>query len=566
MKCTLVVFAALLMVLPGCSSQKLDPAVASYIDSLMNASVKPGQPGAVILVARDGIPIFRKAYGLANVELGVPNKPENVFAIASMTKQFTAVCILQLVQQGKLSLQDDIRKYLPNYNAQGRVITIEHLLTHSNGIPNITMRPDFGRREVVEPSEEELLGCVMSEPLLFEPGSDCSYNDFGFTLAALIVERVSGMRYGEYLQKNIFEPLGMKNSTSGTRERSIPLFVSGYSWAGDTLFRPAEYFSWRWNLGMGDIVTCVDDMLKWDEALYTDKLLSQDLLKRAWSSYVLADGRKTNYGYGWAVSQYRDLQMIWHPGGMEGFRSMSIRIPSQHLFVAAMSNNGSSGAILTCARDIALKLAGRQVATPSFQSLTAEKLKEYSGVYETRGSGLFVLANQTRDKAYRYVTVQDSLLVSQITGGGMTTLHNVGNDLFMFMFRGTQAHALFHRDNNLKIMSIEVSTEPWSWGPNRFEMKTDIPLPQEKVPIVLSEKTLKAYAGKYTFAGDDYVKVRVDSVRIFVDTIGEIFPESETRFFSRMVDARIEFLKNPKGAITGLIWMSLGSVQAKKID
>ena len=564
MKCTLAFFVALFVILPGCSSENRDTAVALYIDSLMNASFKPGQPGAVILVARDGIPIFRKAYGLANVELSVPNKPENVFAIASMTKQFTAVCILQLVQRGKLSLQDDIRKYLPNYNTQGRVITIEHLLTHSNGIPNITMRPDFGRREVVEPSEEELLGCVMGESLLFEPGSDCSYNDFGFTLAALIVERVSGMRYGEYLQKNIFEPLGMKSSTSGTRERSIPLFASGYSSAGDTLFRPAEYFSWRWNLGMGDIVTCVDDLLKWDEALYTDKLLSQDILKKAWSPYVLADGRKANYGYGWAVSQYQDMQMVWHPGGMEGFRSISIRIPSQHLFVAAMSNNGSTDAILTLARDIALEVAGKQAATPSFQHLTAEQLKEYSGVYETRQSGLFVLANQTRDKVYRYVTVQDTLLVAQRTGGPKITLHNVGKDLFMF--EGSQTYALFHRDNNFKVISIEVYNEPWSWGPNRFDMKTDNPLPQKKVPIVLSGKTLKAYAGKYTFAGDDYVKVRVDSARIFVDEIGEVFPESETRFLSRMVDARIDFLKNPKGVITGLIWTTLGSVQAKKID
>jgi CubicO group peptidase (beta-lactamase class C family) len=564
MKCALAVFAALFVILPGCSSEKHDTAVASYIDSLMNTSFKPGQPGAVILVAKDGIPVFRKAYGRANMELSVPNKPENVFAIASMTKQFTAVCILQLVQQGKVSLQDDIRKYLPNYNTQGRVVTIEHLLTHSNGVPNITMRPDFGRRGVVEPSEEELLGCVMTDSLLFEPGSDCSYNDFGYTLAALIVERVSGISYSEYLQKNIFEPLGMKSSTSGTRERSIPLLVSGYSSAGDTLFRPAEYFSWRWNLGMGDIVTCVDDLLKWDEALYTDKLLSQDLLKKAWSPYILADGRKTNYGYGWAVSQFEDMQMIWHPGGMEGFRSISIRIPSQHLFVAAMSNNGSTGAILSRAKDIALKVAGRLAATPSFQRLTAEQLQEYSGVYETRQNGLFVLANQTRGKVYRNVTVQDTLLVAQRTGGPKTKLHNVGKDLFMF--EGSQTYARFHRDNNLKPISIEVYTEPWSWGPNRFDMKTDIPLPQKKVPIVLGENTLKAYAGKYTFAGDDYVKVRVDSLRIYVNTIGEIFPESETRFFSTMVDARIEFLKNPKGGITGLIWTTLGSVQAKKID
>jgi CubicO group peptidase (beta-lactamase class C family) len=558
------VLAALLVILSGCSSEKLDPAIASYIDSLMNVSFKPGQPGAVILVARDGIPIFRKAYGRANVELGVPNTPENVFAIGSMTKQFTAVCILQLVRKGKVSLQDDIRKYLPHYNTQGRVITIEHLLTHANGIPNITDGPDFGQREVVEPSLDELLGCVTSDSLLFEPGSDCGYNDYGYTLAGLIIEQVSGLSYGEYVQKNIFEPLGMKSSTSATRERSIPLFVSGYSSAGDTVFRPAEYFSWRWDLGMGDIVTCVDDMLKWDEALYTDKLLSQDLLKKAWSSYVLTDGRKTNYGYGWAVSQYQDVQMIWHTGGIQGFRSTSIRIPSQHLFVIAMSNNGSTNAVISCARDIALRVTGKPLVTPSFQHLTPEQLNDYSGVYETRFSGLHMLANQTRNKVYRYVTVQDTLLVAQRTGAGRITLLNVGGDLFMF--EGSKTYARFHRGNNLKIMSMEVYADPWLWGPTRFETRTELPLPKVKVPVVLDEKILKAYIGKYTFSGDDFVKIRVDSLRIYMDTIGEIFPESETHFFSRTLDETIEFIKNSKGSVTGLIWTQLGSAHAKKID
>jgi len=564
MKWVPAVIAALLVLLPGCSEEKLDPGVASFIDSVMNASFKPGQPGGVILVARDGVPLFRKAYGLANLELNVPNKPENVFAIASMTKQFTAVCILQLVQKGKLSLQDDIREYLPEYNTQGRVVTIEHLLTHTSGIPNITIRRDFSRKEVVEPSQEELLGCVMNEPLLFEPGSDCSYNDFGFTLAALIIERVSGIRYEEYLQKNIFEPLGMKSSTVGTRERSIPLFASGYSSSGGTLFRPAEYFSWRWDLGMGDIVTSVDDMLAWDEALYTDKLLRQDLLTKAWSPYVLADGRKTEYGYGWAVLQYQDMQIIWHPGGIPGFRSNAVRIPSQHLFVIAMSNNGASNAAVTASTDIALRVAGKPVVAPSFQRLAAEQLKEYAGVYETRHRAMLVLANQTPDKVYRYVTIQDTLLVAQRTGGRSYVLLNVNKDLFMF--QGTSTCARFHRDNTLNIVSIEVYEEPWRWGPTWFEMKTDLPLPKKKVPIVLDKRTLKAYAGKYTFAGDDFIKVLVDSLRIYVDTIGEIFPESETAFFAKASDVTIEFIKSQKGTVTGLLWTQLGSAQAKKID
>lgn len=564
MKWTLAVVAALLVMLPGCSGNKLDPAVSSSIDSLMNASFKPGQPGGVVLVARDGVPLYRKAFGLANLELKVANTPENVFAIASMTKQFTAVSILQLVQQGKVSLQDDIRKYLPDYNTQGRLITVEHLLTHTNGIPNITLRPDFGTQEVVEPSLEELLACTRSDSLLFEPGTDCSYNDFGYTLAALIVERVSGMKYGEYLRKQIFEPLGMKNSSLGTREHSIPLFVSSYSSAGDTSFRAAEYFNWRWNLGMGDIVTCVDDMLKWDEALYTEKVVSQELLKKAWSSYVLADGRETNYGYGWAVTKYKDMPLIWHPGGMPGFRSISIRIPSQHLFVVAMSNNGRTSSTVTLGMDVALRAAGKPLVRPPVQRLATEQLREYAGVFESRHGGILVLANQTRGKVYRYVTLKDSVLVSQKTGGGKVTLLNVEKDLFMF--EGVNTYARFRRDGNLKIASVDLYNAPWSFGPTRSEVKTDLPLPAEKIPIVLDQKILQAYAGKYTFAGDDYVKIRVDGARVYVDRIGEIFPQSETRFFAKSPDTTIEFLKNSRGAITGLTWTSLGSARAKKVD
>jgi hypothetical protein len=115
-------------------------------------------------------------------------------------------------------------------------------------------------------------------------------------------------------------------------------------------------------------------------------------------------------------------------------------------------------------------------------------------------------------------------------------------------------------------MSMEVYADPWLWGPARFETRTELPLPKEKIPVVLDEKILKAYIGKYTFSGDDFVKIRVDNLRIYMDTIGEIFPESETHFFSRTLDETIEFIKNSKGSVTGLIWTQLGSAHAKKID
>lgn len=565
MKSTLVFLAALSVMICACSDRQSDQATVSYIDSLMNAAFKPNAPGAVMLVAKDGVPIFRKAYGLANVELSVPNKPEYVFAIASMTKQFTAVCMLQLVQQGKLSLQDDIRKYLPEYNTHGRLITIEHLLTHTSGIPNTEMKPDYVQREVAEPSLEEMFGYIMNDPLLFEPGSDCSYNDFGYWLAGLIAERVSGMKLSEYLQKNIFQPSGMKSSTVGTRERTIPMSSTGYSPAGDTLFRPAEYFNWKWDFGLGDILTSVDDMLKWDEALYTDKLVRRDLLEKAWTSYVLSNGLKTNYGYGWAILQYQDPKIIGHAGGIPGFCSIAIRIPSQHLFVVVLSNNYAKySAALSVAQQAVTKLIGLEVKRPSVRGLSRQELNEYSGVYEKLHTGMRILSNMSPDKFYRYLTVQDSLLFSEWRGGQKTALLNVGKDLLVL--KGSTSYLRFKRDDKGRIASLESYSEPWQSGPIRTEKRTDLPLPKAKVPISLDEKILKSYAGKYNFAGDNSMRIRVDGSRLYAERVGEIFPESQTRFFSKVSGGTIEFTRNSKGAVTGLVLTRVGSSKARKVE
>lgn len=565
MKHVLAVLVPLIVLLASCSERNPNQAIESYIDSVMNASFKQNAPGAVILVAKDGQAVFRKAYGLASVELNVPNKPEYVFAIASMTKQFTAVCILQLVQQGKLSLQDDIRKYLPEFNTHGRLITIEHLLTHTSGIPNTESKPEYIQREASEQSQEEMFAFVMNDPLLFEPGSDCSYDDFGYYLAGLIVERVSGISCSEYLKKNIFQPCGMTSSTVGTREQTIPLFATGYSAVSDTVYRPAAYFNWKWDRGLGDILTSVDDMLKWDEALYTDKLVNRDLLEKAWTSFVLRDGRKTNYGYGWAIAKYQDLQMISHPGGVSGFGSYAIRIPSKHIFVVALTNNSSRyTAVISASQQIALKLAGKVLTRPSTRSLAGAQSSEYAGVYEKHHSSMHVLLNSSRDKFYRYLTVMDTVLFSQWGGGSKSALLNVGKDLFVF--KGTDSYIQFRRDNNGKITALESYYEPFVWGPIRTESRTDLPLPKGKVPISLDEKILKSYAGKYNFAIDNSRRIRVDGSHIYADGIGEIFAESPTRFFSKTSGVTLEFTKNSKGVVTGLSVTSTGRYDGKKIE
>jgi CubicO group peptidase (beta-lactamase class C family) len=567
MKNVLAVVVSLIVLLASCSDRKPNQAIGSFIDSLMNASFKPNAPGAVVLVAKDGVPIFRKAYGLANLELNVPTKPEHVFAIGSMTKQFTAVCMLQLVQQGKVSLQDDIRKYLQGYNTHGRVITIENLLTHTSGIPSVDLHPEFEQRKALEQSQEEMLAFVMKDPLLFEPGSDYSYNDFGYYLAGLIIERVSGMRYSEYLQKNIFQPSGMKSSTTGTRENTIPLFVTGYRSVGGSVYRPGAYFNWKWFRGMGDILTSVDDMLQWDESLYTDKLVRRDLLEKAWSSFVLTDGRKTNYGYGWGLSKIQDMEMIYHAGTTRDFGSCAVRIPSQHIFAVVLTNNGSGyGAVVSAAQQTALRLAGKLMTEPSVRSLSTAQLSEYVGVYEMRHvwGGMLILSNWGHDKIYRYLTLQDTILSSQWGGGSKTALLNVSRDLFVL--KRSNNYIRFQRDNNGRISVLESYSDPFTYSPIRTERRTDLPLPKAKVPISLDAKTLKSYAGKYIFGIDFSRRVRVEGSHIYADGIGEIFPESPTRFFSKTSGATVEFIKNSKGAVTSSFWTWLVRYEAKKVE
>jgi CubicO group peptidase (beta-lactamase class C family) len=557
------VVCVLLLLLSACSGDSLDTSVVSYIDSAMSTQFKPDGPGGVILVARGGRPVFRKAYGLASLELNVPMRVEDVFGIASMTKQFTAVCVLELVQQGKLSLQDDIRKYLPEYNTHGRLITVEQLLTHTNGIPNFSYRSESYRTEMLEPTREELMNVVANDSLLFEPGTDWSYNDFGYVLAAFIVERVSGMPFHDYMQKNVFDPLGMKHSYFGDREKVIPLEASPYTSSDEKTFRPEEYYSWTWNIGMGDILTTVGDMLLWDESFYTGRLVRGDLLQKALTSAVLADGRKTNYGYGWAISQTDDPQVMGHSGGIGGWRSVIARIPSQHILVVILSSKAPSS-VPALGATIALKVAGKTATSPTVRTLRQDALKEYAGVYEMPHYWILNSRDITPETLYRTVTVQDSVLKLLPSGDYSTTLLNVGTDLFVA--KGTSTYFRFRRDDAGNVVALESYSKPVNYGPVVTGRKTDLPIPKAKSPIALDEKSLRAFAGKYSLGGAHFTRVTVNGPNMLMEEVGELLPETPTRFFVKDADITVDFRRSPRGAVTGLVLHQVWRYEGRKVD
>lgn len=545
---------------------QLSKQTTHYIDSVMNANYSSKEPGAVLLVAKDGKPVFTKAYGIANLELNIPNKTDYAFCIGSMTKQFTAVCILQLAQQGKVDLKDDIKKYLPDYNTHGRIITIENLLSHTSGITSYTEKEGFEKTLMNDLSKNEMLKTFMDDSLLFEPGSDWSYSNSGYFLAGLIVEKVSGIPFEDYLQKNIFDVVGMKHTYTGTHQKSIPGFVSGYERADSASYMPAGYYSWGWVFSAGYLISTVGDLLKWDEALYSNKLVDQKWIQKAHTSFILNNGDNANYGYGWAMANYNGLDYVTHGGAINGFISNGYRIPSQHIYVVVLSNN-SGKSPNEASTSIALKVAGQPLEHPKPVALTAAQAKEYEGAYRMLRSGGRLITNSTKEEMFRYIFYKEDSLYSMKTGGTKFTMHYAGNDLFFF--KEEFKFIKFNRDANKKIVSLVTYTVP-NYGPADIQEKTDKPLPAEKEAVTVDPKIYSQYVGKYDFGGNFFITITTDGKSIFGQATGQskfdMYPENETSYFLKIVDAKIIFNKDSSGKVAGMVLDQGGKHEAKKVE
>ena len=288
------------------------------IDTLLKGSFPSDRPGAAVIVVKDGQTFFRKAYGMADLELGVPLQPDMVFRLGSITKQFTAAAILMLAEEGKLSLQDPIEKHLVGYPTQGHVITVEHLLTHTSGIQSYTDMPGWMTSRIQGPmTVTELVDGFKKEPMQFAPGERWAYNNSGYVLLGAIVEKASGKTYEAFVRERIFQPLGMTASYYDRTEPIIPKRAPGYTREGDQP-RNARYLSMTQPYAAGSLASTVDDLARWDGSLYTETLLKKASLERAWAPYVLKDGKPTGYGYGWGVSKLRGRRAISHGGGSSG--------------------------------------------------------------------------------------------------------------------------------------------------------------------------------------------------------------------------------------------------------
>lgn len=310
--------------------------LAQSLDHIIAARFKPDLPGVAALVAKDGRPILRKAYGMANVELGVPVRPEHVFRIGSTTKLFTASAVMMLVDEGKLALDAPVGRYLPDAPPHWDKITIAHLLSHTSGIPNLSMDSGYWRTTArLDHTLEELVAPVRSRPLDFAPGTKFSYNNTGYNLLGMLIEKVSGDDYFAFLDRRIIRPLGLKHTREGTDKQLIPGLVTGYR----TGPAPAWLLASSNLHAAGGLVSTVDDLAAFMLALQSGKLVSPAGVKRMNTGVVLPDGRKTGYGLGTWVRELNGKKLVGHGGYIMNFYSQ-LEMDIDSGIVAVTLHNG----------------------------------------------------------------------------------------------------------------------------------------------------------------------------------------------------------------------------------
>ena len=356
-----------------------DQQLIAELDKMLAEQFKPNEPGATALVAKNGRIVYKKAFGMADLELAVPMQTDHIFRIGSITKQFTAVAILQIMEQGKLDLQDEITKFIPGYPVQGNKITIEHLLTHTSGIKSYTGMPDYGDMMSRDVTPEEMIDYFKNEPMEFAPGTAFRYNNSGYFLLGYIIEKITGQAYAEYLEENIFRPLGMTSSMYADDRIILRNRAGAYS-MGDEGFENAHPVSMTQPYAAGSILSTVEDLFKWHQAIHAHQLVTKATLDKAFSRYRLTDGKETDYGYGWFLGYVQESPAIEHGGGIPGFSTMAIYVPGEDVFVAVFANCDCQSP-----KDITARMAALAMGKPyAFTEVPVDPSiqNEYTGVYE----------------------------------------------------------------------------------------------------------------------------------------------------------------------------------------
>jgi CubicO group peptidase (beta-lactamase class C family) len=403
-------------------SMSVEAKVDSYVKPYLEAKSFSG----AILIARGGKIVLSKGYGMANYELDAPNTPQTRFHIASISKTFTSAAIMMLEERGLLSVSDTLAKFIADYPG-GDKITIHHLLTHTSGIQNVNDFPDYDAKSKFPQTTDSIIAMFKNRPLTFQPGARYSYSNSNYNLLAFIIEKVSGKSYGDFLRENIFDPLRMKDTAHDARPQTmIKNRASGYAPVAFNELENAPWLDWTIKTGNGSLYSTVEDLYKWDRALYTEKILKQSTLDKIFTAHT------EGTGYGWFVSRRHNRRAIRMNGRSSGFQCEIQRYTDDDVFVAVLSNNYSGTASLMIDDIAAIALGEKYEAielarSPHIDSKTAEALTgRYQGgadfirpnarlAVERRGDDLFL--NWGGGYVSAMIPLADGSFLDRVFGG-----------------------------------------------------------------------------------------------------------------------------------------------------
>lgn len=325
---------------PPVRAQTPVAAESARIDALVQQRMRdPAAVGLSVAVARGAEFVYSKASGIVDLEFSIPADEQSLFRIGSVTKQFTAAAILKLAERGKLSVDDPLTKFLPDYPTHGRELTLRHLLTHTGGVPNYTdLGPRWEVNKARELPDEELVALWKDMEPDFAPGEKWSYSNSGYYLLGMVVAKVSGQSYADFLRTTFCEPLGLARTRYDSNAEVLVNRAQGYAFE-DGEFRNDELLGMSQPGAAGALVSTAADLVRWQQALVSGRVVTPESYEEMTLPFLLANGRETSYGMGLQLDQRVGRDCVWHGGGINGFNSVLMYFPDEKLHVAAISNS-----------------------------------------------------------------------------------------------------------------------------------------------------------------------------------------------------------------------------------
>lgn len=553
----------------------------AQLDALLNQYTDYGQFNGSVLVADKGQVIYKKGFGMANMEWEIPNAPDTKHRLGSITKQFTAMLIMQLVAEGKLDLQATVSKYLPDYSkVNGDKITIHQLLAHTSGTPNYTSFPNFFKELSRNPyTPTEMLKVFADSTLNFTPGERFAYSNSGYILLGAIIEKVTAKPYEQVLQEKIFTPLKMNNTGYDHHNTILKKRASGYEMNGSKS-ENAPYIDMSTPYAAGSMYSTVEDLVLWDQALYTEKLLPKKYMDMMYEKYVPAFGQF--YGYGWNIGHLPigntkdSVAIIGHSGGINGFNTFITRMPKERASVILLNNTGSAPL-----DDITIAINGILHGTPyDFPKQSLANLVYNEIMDKDLKAGLAFYEKNKGSKEYSY---NESAMNSM----GYSLLQAEKKQEAEAVFKwnveafpkssnvyDSYAEALMEQGKNeLAIANYKKSIELNPANQHGIDMLKKLGAETDGMvkDAIVPEAVLASYVGNYELKPGFVLTISKEGNQLKAQATGQpafdIFPKSETEFYVKVVSAQITFNMNSAETVESLTLFQGGQeIVVKKIQ